>query len=56
MVMYLVTVLGKAKLLPLCLQGTSFAGPCNEGGQMSAWWKVDLGEDQQVVILNIILS
>lgn len=30
-------------------QGTSFAGPCNVGGQMSAWWKVDLGADQQLL-------
>jgi hypothetical protein len=30
-------------------QGTSFAGPCNDNGQMSAWWKVDLGVDQQLL-------
>lgn len=30
-------------------QGTSFAGPCIDGGQMSAWWKVDLGKDQQLL-------
>jgi hypothetical protein len=29
-------------------QGTSIAGPCNEGGGTSAWWKVDLGEDHEV--------
>lgn len=30
------------------MQGTSFAGPCNATGGLSAWWKVDIGEDHQV--------
>ncbi|KAH9549375.1 hypothetical protein CY35_10G016000 [Sphagnum magellanicum] len=30
-------------------QGTSIAGPCNEGGGTSAWWKVDLGEDHELI-------
>lgn len=30
-------------------QGTSFAGPCNVAGGLSAWWKVDLGEDHKLM-------
>ncbi|BBM99480.1 hypothetical protein MPTK1_1g21560 [Marchantia polymorpha subsp. ruderalis] len=30
-------------------QGTSFAGPCTEDGRVSAWWKVDLGKNHQLM-------
>ncbi|XP_010469825.1 PREDICTED: BTB/POZ domain-containing protein At2g30600-like isoform X2 [Camelina sativa] len=29
--------------------GTSFAGPRMEGGHISSWWMVDLGEDHQLM-------
>uniref|UniRef100_A0A0C9RL84 TSA: Wollemia nobilis Ref_Wollemi_Transcript_12672_3093 transcribed RNA sequence n=1 Tax=Wollemia nobilis TaxID=56998 RepID=A0A0C9RL84_9CONI len=39
---------GKA-LISRRYQGTSFAGPCIEHGRSSAWWKVDLGKDHQLM-------
>ncbi|KAL3700362.1 hypothetical protein R1sor_018384 [Riccia sorocarpa] len=33
----------------VAFQGTSFAGPCMEGGRISAWWKVDLGKNHQLI-------
>lgn len=30
-------------------QGTSFAGPCFEGGRPCSWWKIDLGENSQLM-------
>jgi len=32
-------------------QGTCFAGPRVEGGQIHAWWMVDIGQDHQVFVL-----
>lgn len=30
------------------VQCTSYAGPCYEDGHLTAWWKIDLGEEHQV--------
>ena len=37
--------------LPFVHQGTCFAGPRVEGGQIHAWWMVDIGQDHQVFVL-----
>ncbi len=34
-------------------QGTSFAGPCFEDGHPSSWWKIDLGKNNRVMVLDI---
>ncbi|GBG70252.1 hypothetical protein CBR_g6381, partial [Chara braunii] len=30
-------------------QCTSFAGPCIENGLITAWWRLDLGEDHRLI-------
>jgi hypothetical protein len=43
------SVFPSCPLMPSCaLQCTSYAGPCYEGGHLTAWWKIDLGEEHQV--------